>query len=159
VALALGLRQGEALGLRWNEVNLDEARLVIRVQLFHPPWHHGCLSAEGLPTCKKDPGRCPARFGGQPILVPVKSRAGRRTWSLPRPLVEQLRRQLASQAAERLWAGGRWQDNGLIFAREDGSPIRKETDSAKWHRILRLADVRQGRLHDARHTAATLLMV
>jgi hypothetical protein len=94
------------------------------------------LNAEGLPTCKKDPGRCPARFGGQPILVPVKSRAGRRTWSLPRPLVEQLRRHLANQAAERLRAGSRWQDNGLIFAREDGSPIRKETDSGEWHRIF-----------------------
>jgi integrase len=38
VALALGLRQGEAVGLRWIDVNLGEARLVIRVQLFHPPW-------------------------------------------------------------------------------------------------------------------------
>jgi integrase len=159
VALALGLRQGEALGLRWTDVGLDEARLVIRVQLFHPPWQHGCLSPEGRPTCNKDPGRCPARFGGQPILVPVKSRAGRRTLSLPRPLVEQLRRQSASQAAERLQAGSRWQNHGLVFARQDGSPIRKETDSAEWHRILRLSGVRQARLHDARHTAATLLLV
>jgi integrase len=46
-----------------------------------------------------------------------------------------------------------------VFAREDGAPIRKETDSAEWHRILLLAGVRQGRLHDARHTAATLLLV
>ena len=159
VALALGLRQGEALGLRWGDVNLDEARLLIRVQLFHPPWQHGCLNAEGQPTCHKDPGRCPARFGGQPLLVPVKSKAGRRTLSLPIPLVEQLRRQLASQAAERLRAGSRWQNHDLVFAREDGSPIRKETDSAEWHRILRLAGVRKGRLHDARHTAATLLLV
>jgi integrase len=159
VALALGLRQGEALGLRWSDVNIDEARLLIRVQLFLPPWQHGCLNPEGQPTCHKDPGRCPARFGGQPILVPVKSRAGRRALSLPGSLVEQLRRQSASQAAERLRVGSRWQNQGLVFAREDGSPIRKETDSAEWHRILRLADVRQGRLHDARHTAATLLMV
>jgi integrase len=159
VALALGLRQGEALGLRWGDVDVDEARLLIRVQLFHPPWQHGCLNPDGQPTCKKDPGRCPARFGGQPILVPVKSRASRRTLSLPLPLVEQIRGQSASQAAERLRAGSRWQNHGLIFAREDGTPIRKETDSAEWHRILRLAGVRQGRLHDARHTAATLLLV
>jgi integrase len=74
-------------------------------------------------------------------------------------LVEQLRRQSASQAAERLQAGSRWHNHGLVFAREDGTPIRKETDSAEWHRILRLAGVRQGRLHDARQTAATLLLV
>ena len=108
---------------------------------------------------QQGPGRCPTRFGGQPILVPVKSTGGRRTLSLPLPLVEQLRRQSASQAAERLRVGSRWKNHGLVFAREDGSPIRKETDSAEWHRILRLAGVRQGRLHDARHTAATLLMV
>jgi hypothetical protein len=88
-------------------VNIDEARLLIRVQLFHPPWQHGCLNAEGELTCHKDPGRFPARFGGQPILVSVKSRAARRTLSLPRPLVDQLRRQSASQAAERLRAGSR----------------------------------------------------
>jgi integrase len=159
VALALGLRQGESLGLRWTDVDLDEARLLIRVQLFHPPWQHGCLNPDGQPTCQKDPGRCPARFGGQPILMPVKSKAGRRTLSLPLPLVEQLRRQSANQAAERLRARSRWQNHGLVFSREDGTPIRKETDSAEWHRILRLAGVRQGRLHDARHTAATLLLV
>ena len=101
----------------------------------------------------------PDSIRGQPVLVPVKSRAGRRTLSLPLRLVEQLRRQSASQSAERLRAGNQWQNHGLVFAREDGSPIRKETDSAEWHRILRLAGVRQGRLHDARHTAATLLMV
>jgi integrase len=156
--LALGLRQGEALGLRWTDVDLDEARLVIRVRLFHPPWQHGCSNTEGQPTCHKDPGRCPDRFGGRPVLMPVKSKAGRRTLSLPFPLVDQLRRQSASQAAERLRAGSRWQNHGLVFAREDGTPIRKETDSAEWHRILRLAGVRQGRLHDARHTAATLLL-
>jgi integrase len=156
VALALGLWQGEALGLRWTDVDLDEARVVIRVQLFHPPWQHGCFNAEGQPTCHKDPGRCPDRFGGQPVLMPVKSKAGRRTLSLPFPLADQLRRQSASQAAERLRTGCRWQNHGLVFAREDGAPIRKETDSAEWHRILRLAGVRHGRLHDARHTAATL---
>jgi integrase len=91
--------------------------------------------------------------------MPVKSKAGRRTLSLPPSLLDQLRRQSASQAAELLRAGSRWQNHGLVFAREDGARIRKETDSAEWHRILRLAGVRQGRLHDARHTAATLLLV
>jgi integrase len=63
------------------------------------------------------------------------------------------------QAAGRLRAGCRWKNHGLVFARDDGSPIRKETDSAEWHRILKIAGVRQARLHDARHTAATLLLV
>jgi integrase len=73
--------------------------------------------------------------------------------------VEQLRRQSASQAAERLRAGSRWQNHGLVFAREDGTPIRKEADSAEWHRMLRLAGVSPRPPSRPRHTAATLLLV
>ena len=78
---------------------------------------------------------------------------------MPDPMIEQLRRHAAVQGAERLRAGNMWSDHGLVFTREDGSPIRKETDSAEWHRILALAGVRPARLHDARHTTATLLLV
>jgi integrase len=42
VALALGLRQGEALGLRWQHVNLDTATLTVRWQLQRLAWRHGC---------------------------------------------------------------------------------------------------------------------
>lgn len=161
VALPLGLRQGDALGLRWSDIDLDQARLAVRVQLHHRAWQHGCVGPAGgtHPRCGRDPGRCPTRLGGGPVLVPVKSAASRRALSLPARLVDQRRRQAAGQAAERLRAGTRWVDHGLVFARDDGSSIRKETDSAEWHRILRCAGVRQARLHDARHTVATLLLV
>jgi integrase len=159
VALALGLRQGEALGLRWSDVELDEGKLTVRVQLQYLPYRHGCAAADEPSTCGRDPGRCPTRTGGGSALMPVKSAAGRRVLVLPAPMVDQLRRHAADQAAERLRAGYRWRGHGMLFAREDGSPIRKETDSAEWHRILRMAGVRPARLHDARHTAATLLLV
>jgi integrase len=159
VALALGLRQGEILGLRWSDLDLDGGRLTVRAQLQHLPWQHGCAASEAAPTCGHDPGRCPERHGGGPVFGPVKSAAGRRVLALPAPMVEPLRRHAAAQAAERLRAGSRWADHGLVFARENGTPIRKETDSAEWHRILRLAGVRNARLHDARHTAATLLLI
>jgi integrase len=139
--------------------DLDEKRLVVRVQLQHLPWQHGCSGGDGSPMCGKDPGRCPSRHGGGPVLAPLKSSAGRRVLSLPDPMIDQLRRHAAAQAAERLRAGNMWSDHGLMFTRDDGSPIRKETDSAEWHRILALAGVRPARLHDARHTAATLLLV
>ena len=102
--------------------------------------------------------RYQCRHSGGPLLVGVKSAAGRRVLSLPTPLVDQVRRHSVAQAAERLRTGSRWQDHGLVLARVDGSSMRKETDSAQWHRILKIAGVRQGRLHDARHTAATLLL-
>lgn len=74
-------------------------------------------------------------------------------------MVEQLRTHQARQAGERLRAGSMWQGWGLVFSEEDGSPIRSEFDSRQWHRLLERAGVRQARLHDARHTAATLLLV
>ncbi len=159
VALALGLRQGEALGLRWSDVDLDVRRLIVRIQLQHLAWQHGCLDQAGEIRCGKDPGRCPTRHGGGPVLVPVKSSAGRRVLSLPAPMVGQLIQHKIVQESERERAANRWHETNLVFVREDGSPIRKETDSAEWHNILKIADVRPARLHDARHTAATLLLV
>lgn len=61
VALALGIRQGEPLGLRWSNVDLDEGRLTVRAQLQHLRWQHGCAAPEVGPTCGRDPGRCPSR--------------------------------------------------------------------------------------------------
>jgi integrase len=159
VALALGLRQGEALGLRWSDVDLDAGTVTVRVQLQHRPWRHGCVEAGGEPTCGHGPGRCDSRVGGGPVFVPVKSASGRRILGMPPPMVEQMRAHKEIQDDERSRGGEHWAGAGLVFTREDGSPIRKETDSAEWHRILQAATVRPARLHDARHTAATLLLV
>ena len=159
VALALGLRQGEALGLQWSDIDIDHGRLTVRAQLQYLAWQHGCVTTDGDPTCRRGAGRCPSRHGGGPKLVPVKSSAGRRVLGLPGQMIEQLRDHVKSQAAEQEHAMNLWNDHGLVFTREDGNPIRREADSAEWHRILRAADVRPARLHDARHTAATLLLV
>ncbi|WP_198168072.1 tyrosine-type recombinase/integrase [Herbidospora yilanensis] len=62
------------------------------------------------------------------------------------------------QAAERLKAGDRWEDNDLVFATRLGGPIERTEDWKVWKSILRQAKVRDARVHDARHTAATLLI-
>lgn len=161
VALALGLRQGEALGIRWQDIDLDRGIISVRVQLQHLPWRHGCVppGPAAPPSCGRDPGRCPQRAGGGPTLVPVKSKAGRRVVGLPEALAAQLAAHRANCESR---PGSVISDApalDLVFTRPDGAPIRKETDSAEWHRILGVADVRPARLHDARHTAATLLLV
>ena len=56
LALALGLRQGEVLGLRWADVDLDSGMLWVRGTRLRPVYRHGCLS-----PCGKTPGRCPDR--------------------------------------------------------------------------------------------------
>ncbi len=133
VALALGLRQGEALGLLWKDVDLDAGTLTVRRALQR-------VKGKGL------------------VLVEPKSFAGRRTLALPPPLVEGLRRHRAWQLQQRMAAANVWQDGDYVFAQADGKPIGARTDWEAWKRLLRAAGVRDARLHDARHTAATLLL-
>lgn len=133
VALALGLRQGEALGLPWSAVDLDAGSLTVRQALQRQ------------------------RAAGLRIVEP-KSAAGRRTIALPAPLVDALRAHRASQLEERLRAGSEWEDHGLVFVQPSGRPIEPRADWAEWKSLLRDAGVRDARLHDARHTAATLLL-
>lgn len=76
VALALGLRQGEALGLKWSDIDFEEHQLRVRRQLQRPSWHHGC----GDPEPDHEPSRCPQRTGGGWVLEDVKSRAGAGPW-------------------------------------------------------------------------------
>ena len=133
VALALGLRQGEALGLPWHAVDLDTSMLTVRQALQRRP-------------------------GGGLVLVPPKSRAGPRAIPIPGPLVEALRAHRVTQAAERLAAGSMWTASGLVFTGPSGKPLDPRADHREWQRLLREAGVPPARLHDARHTAATLLL-
>ncbi len=72
------------------------------------------------------------------------------------PLVCRGRRELGSE--QRLAAGNQWQDLGLVFSQPDGRPIDPKRDWKDWKALLQAADVRDARVHDARHTAATLLL-
>lgn len=153
VALSLGLRQGEALGLAWRDVNLDSGTLAVRQALQRQAYLHGCVD-----PCGKRAVDCPQRHGGGLVFVRPKSRAGSRTMALPRQLVEALRTHRAAQAVERIAAGSLWEDFDLVFAQVNGKPIDPRRDWSDWHALLDLAGVRSARLHDARHTAATLLL-
>ncbi|WP_372733571.1 tyrosine-type recombinase/integrase [Nocardioides sp.] len=133
VALALGLRQGEALGLRWENVDLEAGTLAVRQAL-------GRVKGQGL------------------VLGPVKSRAGRRTVAIPAQLLTELRAHRITQNEERLAAGSWWVDGDYVFARVDGRPIDPKADWVEWKALLTDAGVREARLHDARHTAATMLL-
>lgn len=62
------------------------------------------------------------------------------------------------QHTERLAAGTAWEDLDLVFCSPTGDPIDAHDDWDDWHALLKAADVREARVHDARHTAATLLL-
>ena len=73
-----------------------------------------------------------------------------------RPTSAQSRRR--QHAAECLTAGSDWQDWDLVFCTPIGKPVDSRDDWEDWHALLKEAGVRAARVHDARHTAATLLL-
>lgn len=154
IALALGLRQGESLGLKWIDVDLDAGRLMTRRSRQRPAWAHGCGG-----TCGRKPGHCPQRRNTRPDTAETKSRAGRRGIGLPPELVVLLRQHQIEQEKERAAAGQLWQDGGWLFATPTGEVINPRTDQKHWKDLLKAAGVRDARLHDARHTAATVLLL
>jgi integrase len=73
-------------------------------------------------------------------------------------LVDALRKHRVAQNEERLVAGTEWNDWDLVFAQPNGRPLDKHSDYEAWIKLLNRASVRHIRLHDGRHTAATLLL-
>jgi integrase len=163
VALALGLRQGEALGLSWDNVDLEEGVVTIAASNAVRTGRHGCgpRRADGAWPC----GRRFAKHCSNPERIAgiyrkdTKTRAGERTIALPAPLIDELRTHRRAQLAERMahpaWVG--WHVN-LVFAQPSGRPIWPSHDNRIWHALLDAAGVPTARLHDARHTAATVLL-
>ena len=157
------MRQGEALGLRWQYVDLDAGDIRVWWQLRRRQFEHGCGS-----TCGRTRGgNCPQRWlptrSGETVLEDgfvMKEPKGksRRTIPLPAELVDQLRTHRRTQGIERALAGDRYVDHDLVFARPDGRPIDPAEDHAEWKSILPELGIAEARLHDARHTAATTLL-
>lgn len=133
VALAAGLRQGELLGLRWEDVDLDAGRLTVRHAL--------------------------QRVNGTLQLVEPKTRLSRRTIVLPAFAVNALHEHRKRQLRERLWAGSRWQEGGFVFTSTIGTPLDGSNVTHRLQRLLRDAGLPKQRFHDLRHSAASLLLV
>lgn len=154
IALALGLRQGEVLGLQWTDLDLDAGVMRVRRGRLRPKYAHGCGD-----TCGRKPGYCPERTLVRRETKDTKSRAGRRAIGLPDEVAQLLRRHREAQAAERAQARQLWVDKDYVFTGPTGEPLNPNTDYHHWKDLLQEAAVRDARLHDARHTAATVLLL
>lgn len=161
LALVTGMRQGEVLGLQWNDLRTESAEVLVRRALGRRTWRHGCPETE---SCSGDrPHRCPRRVGGGLVAGPLKTKSARRTVVIPAQMVDLLVAHRRAQAAERLRVGELWQQGpggGWVFASEIGTPIDPRNDLRAWTRLLAAANItRPVRIHDLRHTAATLQLV
>jgi len=134
VALAMGLREGEALGLRWLDVNLDNRTLRVENQL--------------------------QRIDGEWKLVETKSESSRRALPLPDRIVNTLRAHRVRQLEEKMLAGEKWNEKvpGLVFTTSVGTPIEARNLVRKFHLLRGKAGLRHQRFHDLRHCAASLLL-
>ena len=126
-----GMRRGEVLGLRWCDLDLDRARLSVRQAVV----------AVGYEVVHSTPKSHSARVIG-----------------LDAETVGQLRAHRARQDAERAEWGDDYQDHGLVVAKENGEPIHPQTFSQSFERLIEKAELRRIRLHDLRHTHATLAL-
>ncbi len=140
VALGVGLRLGEALGLRWADVDLDAGTLAVRTALRRTPVEF--------------------REEGEPIyrLVAPKTDRSRRTIQLPEFAIAALRDQHRAQAKARLAAGEGWLKNDLVFSGPTGGPIPPGSVTRRFERLVSEAGLGRLRFHDLRHAAATVML-
>ena len=141
VALACGLRLGEATGLRSDDLDLPATgEIRIRQQL--------------------------QRDGKTLVLQPLKTEKSRRTLALPLVCIEALKVHRTKQRQERLKAGDRWVETGLVFttwrrakvARKVGAPLEPRNVLRLLQSLLAAANLPRVRFHDLRHSAASLLI-
>ena len=134
LSLTCGLRMGESLGLKWSDIDLDAGTLRVHRQVQR------------------------IRDGGGLVFSEPKN-ASRRTIDLPQRALEALRSYRKRQLEEQLRAGGKWQDNGLVFASRKGTPLDAQNIVNRYFKpLLRRAGLPDIRWHDLRHTCATLLL-
>jgi integrase len=160
VAFAIGLRQGEALGLRWEDpddgtelVDLDAGVMHVWWQLRRRIYEHGCGGGCG----RKRGADCPTRRGGGLVYVKTKGKS-RRSIPIPPPLIRPLKAHRAAQRRERMKHRGEWTAGPAVFTTADGRLLDPRDDYDEWVSILEEAGVPRRKLHLMRHTAATLLL-
>jgi integrase len=132
VAATTGLRRGEVLGLRWADVDLAAARLSVRQTLIH--------------------------VGYKPQFSVPKTAKGRRLVALDAATVATLKEHRRRQLEERLKWGPLYHDQDLVFAKEDGSVVHPDRFSDRFETLVARSGLPNIRLHDLRHTHATLAL-
>ncbi len=95
---------------------------------------------------------------GKAIDSEPKTAHGVRSVPLDSALVSMLRSRRARQASERLAGGPAYSDGGYVVADELGRPLHPDIVSGRFYKLVREAGLRRIRLHDCRHTAATLML-
>jgi integrase len=127
-----GMRRGEALGLLWEDVDLEAARISVRRAL--------------VPS------------GREVVVSEPKTARGRRSVALDPETIEVLKARAASQLGEQQEWGDGWTETGLVFTQENGEALHPEVITRRFRQAVKKAMLPAIRLHDLRHTHATLAL-
>ena len=125
-----GLRRGEACGLHWDDLDLDAGTLTVRWQIVQHGW------ATAMDTPKTDDSEAPVSLDTETVTV--------------------LRAHRTRQRRERLKAGARWTDTGLVFTTDTGAQLHPADVTDHFHHLAAQAGLPPIRLHDLRHGTATM---
>src|SRR5215204_3975801 len=133
LAVHTGMRQGELLALKWQDVDMENATVSVRRTL--------------------------TRSGGRYALGEPKTKKSRRSIRLAPQAAEALRQHLERQLSEMQMLGDAYADEGLVFTTDTGAPINpSNVRQRSFAPLLRKAGLPHIRFHDLRHTCATLLL-
>jgi len=133
LALKTGMRHGELLSLHWQDINFERGTLQVR--------------------------RSVSRVRGQGYKVfEPKTPRGRRMLTLPLFVLDMLKQHRVIQEEVKQKAGSQWQDHDLVFCNQYGSFLRPDRVRKQFQKLLAEAGLPYMRVHDLRHSAATLLI-
>lgn len=132
LAITLGMREGELLGLAWDAVDLDKRTVAVRQAL--------------------------QRIEGKLQLVEPKTARSKRVITLPKAAVATLKEHRIRQLEERLLAGTKWEEHNLVFPNTEGKPSDARNLVRAFHKALDQAGLARINFHSLRHTCASLLL-
>jgi len=133
LALLYGMRQGECLGLRWEDISFTNESLQVRRS-------QGRVAGKGL------------------VLEELKTSSSVRNLPLPKEILELFKQHKREQLEQRLKLGTNWIETGQVFTTKIGTPIDNGNDRKAWDKLLQESGVKPIKLHAARHTAATTFL-
>jgi integrase len=132
VAICIGLREAEALGVRWEDVDFQTGTINVRYQL--------------------------QRINGKLQLTQPKTEKSQRAIPMPAITRSALAAHLVAQREMKEIAGTRWVESGLVFTTGIGTPLDQRNMRRDFYRLVKSSGVPKIRFHDLRHSAATLLL-
>ena len=139
--LATGMRRGELLGLRWSDLDFERHTVSIE-RTVHS---ESVLQRDGTASRRM-------------VVAPPKTASSRRVNQLSDSVINVLRRHQLEQDLVRDVAGERWKESDYVFTNDQGGLLDESNFYKRWQRFLKVKGLRHIRIHDIRHTFATILI-